>query len=99
MQTEHLPKLCKLDPPKQLHKNVSWIIVTRYVQDQYQALFDMVLDPVVGPMDMLHGQLVLWVFGHLYHGFVIDQQLRCMQDIVAKFLQKVPHPHDLTTNL
>ena len=67
--------------------------------DRDIALLDMIANPVVSAMYVLHGGLMLRVFRHLDSRCVIDHDRGGTRHIVSEFAQQISHPYHLTPHL
>jgi len=67
------------------------------MRDKDQITRNLVMNPMVCAMNMLHSGLVFWMLRDLNSRSVVDKQRGGMQGVVAKLFKEISSPQDLTT--
>ena len=82
-----------------LHENVSRIKVTRDVRHLNRSSINVVMNPVVCAMHMLHCALVFRMLHDLQGRLVVEKEGRRSRHVIPDVLEEVLHPHYLTPDL
>ena len=73
--------------------------VTRDVRHLNQSLINVVANPVVCMMHVLHCALVFRMLHDLQGRLVVEKEGRRSRHVIPNVLKEVPHPHYLTPDL
>jgi hypothetical protein len=72
-EPDHIAELGKLDVSKWLGKDVSRVLIPRDMRHCNRSLLNLLVDPMVGMVDVLHGALMLRVLQYLDGGLVVHE--------------------------
>jgi hypothetical protein len=99
VEPEYIMELGELDVSEQLGEDVGRVLIPRDMRHCNHLPLDLLVDPMVGTVDMLHGALMLRVLQYLDGRLVVHEKWRQAHCVIAKLFKKVPHPHNFTANL
>jgi hypothetical protein len=98
-EPEHIAELGELDASERLGEDVSRVLIPRDMRHCNRLLLNLLADPMVGMVDVLHGALMLGVLQYLDGRLVVHEKRQQACRVIAELFEKVPHPHNFTADL